>query len=162
MENDLNRDELLKLLKELHFDERYYALYEQFRDRSGKVIYTQADVMAAVTSTGLDFSYHPREKFYAYKERFSLGTVGLHIAVPNATVEFVLVLEAAGKQIGAPFPALARNVALLKNPAFSYEPRSPKIPFVKIVDLHEIMQQGILLFQDITGAVLARSHTVQP
>ena len=161
MLNELNRDELFRILADIHFDERYYALYEHFRDRSGNINYTQDDVMAALAGTGLDFSYHPREKFYAYKEQHSSGTLGLHLAVPCSTVEFILVLQSGGKEIGGPFPALARNTALLRDPSFSYEPRSPKIPFANLSELQQIVQEGIALFQDIKRAFVVRSHTSQ-
>lgn len=162
MATSRNRDDVRKILADMHFETRYYALYEQFRDHAGKTSYTQDNVMAALTSTGLDVRYHPREKFYAYYESHPFGTLGLHVAVPYATVEFILVLTSGDEEIGDPFPGLAYDVARLRHPAFEYDPPYPKIPFSTVAALHQIVQQGVGLFHDVRRALLVHLQGAQP
>lgn len=161
MTSELNHNELLKLLLKVQFDERYYSLYEQFRDRSTNTTSTRYDVTAALASTRLDFTFHMRERFYAYKELYVFGSVGLHLALPHASVELILVLQVDGQQIGGPFPALARRVALLRDPGFLYEPRSPKIPFSNPDQLRQVVQQGVGLFREVQRAILARFDAIE-
>jgi hypothetical protein len=146
---------LIAALADAGFADRYYGQYAATRDRGPLPGYTSDDIMAALSGTGLDFAYEPREKIYVYREQHPRGVVGLNVAVPNSTVELILVLQADGQQIGGPFPRLARQAARLKDPDFTPEPASPKLPFGTLDELADTLRFGVQLFGDVRRAIAA-------
>ena len=153
-EKQLN-ETVIAVLAGAGFAERYYAQYAATREHKAAAAYTQDDVMAALSRTGLDFAYEPREKVYVYREQHPRGLLGLNIAVPNSTVELILVAQLDGRQVGGPFPLLANQAARLRDPAFAPKPAYPKLPFSTTAELAEALQFGVSLFGDAQRALAA-------
>lgn len=144
--------QLVAALAASDFADRYYRYYEQRHGR-GPMSGPDAERVAALLArTGRSFRYDRREQVYAYRERHARGRIGLNVALPYSTVELILVLECDGQQIGGPFPALARKAALLRDPAFSYEPRAPKLPFGTEIELAHTLMFGVELFDQARAA----------
>lgn len=144
---------LLESLSAIQFAERYYSFYEQCRDHSRMTGYTQDMLMQALTATGLDFAYQPREKLFVYREQHPRSIIGLNVAFPNSLIELVLVLQVDGQQLGGPFPRLARKVAQLRDPQFTYNPASPKLSFSNEQELQAGAKFGVALFHDVQQAL---------
>lgn len=144
---------LLALVADTDFAERYYGYHAQHRARGRFEGYTEDDIMTALSATGLDFTYNPREKFYAVREQQPVGTIGLNVAFPQSTAEFILVLQVDAQHIGGPFARLANEAARARDPQATFDPPYPKLPFSNSAELAEVTRFGVGLYRDLKHAI---------
>jgi hypothetical protein len=146
--------ELVTRLAGIDFARRYYEFYERHPLGGQRPALGQAGYQAAIDRLPMEFTYHRRERFFGTVEWHGETAVGLNVAFSESRVELILTVQVGGVRFGGPFPLLARQVAQLDNPAFAYEPRSPKLPFRDEAGLHEAVEFGAALFEDARRAIL--------
>ncbi len=149
--------ELVARLAGIDFARRYYELYERHPHDGQRPALGQADYQAAIDRLPMEFTYHRRERFFGTVEWHGETAGGLNIAFSETRVELILTVQVGGVRFGGPFPLLARQVARLDNPAFTYEPRSPKLPFGDEAGLHEAVDSGAALYENARRAILGTS-----
>ncbi|MCU0491398.1 MAG: hypothetical protein MUD01_07415 [Chloroflexaceae bacterium] len=147
--------ELIQLLTDRNFADRYYRYYEQCRGRGEMKDYTPEKAMEVLATSGLDVSYDRREKFFTYREKHDSRIIGVNVSYNHSMAELILTLQLGEHKLGGPFPMLARQTALLRDPAFTYEPRSPKLPFSNQQELNEVTRWGVDMFLEIKQAIQA-------
>jgi hypothetical protein len=146
---------LLTALQGIDFDRRYYDFWEKTRTRMGKPFTIDpAQLADVVGKSGLAFTFDKKEKFYRHDEKGPDYLLKLHIAFPASTVECGLYLVASAT-IGGPYPRLARLIGEQRDPSFSPEPPSPKLPYTNLDELGEAVQFGCELFIAARDAIAA-------
>jgi hypothetical protein len=146
---------LLERLRKIDFDRRYFDYYRVHADRENSTMRTtRADLEAVLSDTPLNFKYYTKENFFQHKERHPRCELVLNIAFPYSTAEFILHVRTNCGPAGGPYPLLARQVATMRDPDFVASPRSPKLPFSNAIELKEVVQFGLSLFEDAKRAIL--------
>jgi hypothetical protein len=148
------RGELVRRLATVDFAGRYYAWYEQSPPPGDPPRLGQAAYEAALAELPLDFTYDRRERFFGASERFPGAETGLNVAFGPGRAELILKVTVAGERVGAPFTLLARQVAQLADPDFSYTPRAPKLYFADEAGLRATLRVAIGLYEDARRVVL--------
>ncbi|MCA9953103.1 MAG: hypothetical protein KC434_00170 [Anaerolineales bacterium] len=150
-------EKLIDLLAEIDFDKRYYEFYQSMvESEDSDTSLTRADFEATLVQTTLDFNYHKKENFFQHKQSHPNADMALHIAFPyRSMAEFILTVNTAAGPIGGPFPQLARQVGLRRDPDFSPSPRSPKLPFADEYELEKVIKFGIDLFEHAKTSILS-------
>jgi hypothetical protein len=147
---------LYKLLSQMEFAERYYRFFQQTqRNYQGEASFEQEDFADALSSTGVDFKYDKRERFFGHKESHPSCDLTLNVAFLDDSVEFILAVKTSQGYIGGPFTVLARQVKRLGTPDFDYSPRSPKPQFSNAEQLQDVVNFGVLLFKDAKRVILS-------
>jgi len=138
----------LEALAQTDFAVRYYGLFETFRSRQSVAGKSDVDVKQVVGKISMPIAYETRESVYTYH-----STADLKFVTRSSVVEFTFAYDMPQGAIGGPFALLASGAALLKDPAFTYSPLTPAIPFASAEDLRSILDQGFMLFDIAKGAV---------
>jgi hypothetical protein len=129
MADDLSDCELLDLLDELDFSARYYTFCDRYRAPAGDPGLTRADHTAALSASGLEFSYQSREKFFRHREQAARGLLTFNLAFGRSSLEGILTVAVGDNVLGGPFHSLASELATRKDPGFTREPAYPRMPF---------------------------------
>ena len=159
---ELAKQRLLHALVSIHFSERYYRYYEQTRQRSPQELITHENILQALDSTGFDFKFDTREKFFYHREKHDVFQVSLHIAFTSSAAEFILAVKTPVGSVGGPFSLLAEEVALQYDAGFSYLPPYPDPLFSNLQELQEVILFGISLFEDAKQAFLSSAERRSP
>lgn len=149
---------LISALASIRFSERYYDYYGQTRHRPPQNFMAREEIIQTLASTGLDFKFDTREKFFYHHEKHDAFQLGLHAAFTSSTAELILVIKTPAGYIGGPFSLLARQVALRHDANFSYSPPYPKLLFSDKQELGEVILFGISLFEDAKQAFIASAE----
>jgi uncharacterized beta-barrel protein YwiB (DUF1934 family) len=150
-----SEEKLLKILQKINFDKNYYQYYEKCSNRSEKSNLKLDAFESVLMSSSLDFKYDKREKFFGHKTTVARYDVVFNIAFPYSCVELILSIKVDKScKIGGPFPTLARKVARLSDPNFSYSPYSPVLPFSNHIELRDTVKFGISLFEEVKQSIL--------
>lgn len=152
----LTQELLIKLLADIDFDKRYYRLAESHAGAmKARPPASWLDTAKTfLEASPLAFKFKKREKFFSHLAAYNGCDVGLNIAFPYAQVELILVLKVAGNHIGDPFPGLARDVGVWRDPHFAPSPPFPKISFANTEQLKEVLESGLDLFEDSRRVIL--------
>jgi hypothetical protein len=146
-------DRLLQLLAEMDFSQRYYRFYEDCA-RHAEGSGTQDVFVEAVRGVPFEFRYVKKDKFFEHVEASPVGEFVFKAAFVYSAVEFLFHVRTPQGTVGGPFPRLAREAAQARDPAFSYGPASPKLPFDDAAQARAIVEWGIARFAEIKAAVL--------
>lgn len=145
---------LLGLLVGIGFPQRYYRFYEDCA-RHAEGSGTPDVFVEAVAGIPFDFRYVKKDKFFEHVENSPAGELVFKAAFVHSAVEFLFHVRTPQGAVGGPFPKLAREAAQARDPAFSYSPASPKLPFGDVAQAQAIVEWGIARFAEIKAAVLA-------
>lgn len=146
---------LIAALITIQFSERYYSYYEQTCHRPPQELIAHEEIIQTLVSTGLDFKFDTREKFFYHREKRDAFQFGLHAAFTSSSAELILVIKTPVGYIGGPFSLLARHAALRHDADFSYSPPYPKLMFSDKQELREVILFGASLFEDAKQAFIA-------
>lgn len=156
------KQRLIHALVGIHFSERYYRYYEQTCHRSPQKFMAHENIVKALISTGLDFKFDTREKFFYHREKHDAFQISLHVAFTSSAVEFILAVKTPVGHIGGPFSLLAEEVALRHDAGFSYSPPYPDPLFSDLQELREVILFGTSLFEDAKQAFLEAAGHQSP
>lgn len=150
------KEKLSRLLLSLNFDQQYYQLYESLRSSIGKSLANESRSLQErlLKGAGLQVQFDGRENFFAHRETVAVGQFGLNAIFRNSEAEFVLAIDLAAGSMGGTFHGLAREVALRRDPAFSYQPRYPRLPYASEAELQRVIGFAVDRFQQIKAALL--------
>jgi hypothetical protein len=147
---------LLDLLAGIDFGRRYYAYYERCRGRGKMPAYGREDLEAALATVPLGFTYQRREDFFRHQEVAGPGlTLALNVAFPASTAELILDVRTPTARLGDPYKLLAREIERRRDPAFSFSPPYPDLPFSNADELREVIAFGVGLYAEAREAILA-------
>jgi hypothetical protein len=146
---------LLELLHRLDFARRWYDLCASTLPSRGADPLPAAEVAAALAATGRIFRYDRRERFYATRERVAAGELGLNLWPPTSAIQFILVVKTPVRHIGDTFAMLMRSVQKHLGPALPAEPNYPDPHYRDGTELRRILAEGLRLYDNVAGAVLA-------
>ncbi len=147
-------EKLLALLAEMDFPQKYYRFYEdcaRHAEGSGSL----DTFVEAVRSVPFKFRYVKKDKFFEHAADSPVGEFVLKVAFYYSAVELLFHVRTPDGTVGGPFPKLAREAAQVRDPAFTYTPASPKLPFDDAAQTRAIVEWGIARFEEIKAAVLA-------
>lgn len=159
---ELAKQRLLHALVSIHFSERYYRYYEQTRQRSPQELIAPENIVQALGSTGLDFKFDTREKFFYHREKHDAFQLSLHIAFTSSAAEFILAVKTPDGSIGGPFSLLAEEVALQHDADFFYLPPYPDPLFSNLQELKEVIMFGTSIFKDAKWSFLSFAEHQSP
>jgi hypothetical protein len=152
---------LIRILASIGFDDRYYSYLATKSSPSQPATrrFSLDEFSASLASTGLEFKFHRKEKFFGHSETTAGYRFVLNALFTDATLELVLgVTMASGEVIGGPYALLARDVRLLSGRSVPEGAPYPKLPFYDQTTLSEAVQLGVSLFKDIRLAILSNQQ----
>ena len=146
----------LEELKTFNFDSRYYEFAMTLRDRKTLPKVSIADWEQVLKNLGLKFRYNAKEKFFDLEERAEGDcTIGLRLAMTTGMLEPILVLKGKKQNFSGPFQLLAYKVGVLRDANFSPKPPYPKLPYLNVEQLREVISFSLELFESVAGRLLS-------
>ena len=150
-------EQLLKLLTDINFDQRYYDYVDAHKNSEATLTQAQIkeQIKNALQNSGNAASYNQKEKFFRFEEQAGPYTLANTIALYyESGLELIILVQNDSDKFGGPLHGLARDVALKRDPKFSYSPRYPRIPFGNKEELTEAVDFSLELFNEIKQALL--------
>jgi hypothetical protein len=149
---------LSELLRDIDFSGRYYAYCDAHPLEEATFALSPAEQRRLIASTGLDFKYNARDRFFAHIEGNEARRLQLNISFEDRYVELGLSFRTGAGVIGGPFHVLAHNVErLLHGPDLKREPRHPRLRFTSTDDADQAFELGLDLYRDARTQILGES-----
>lgn len=144
---------LIEILAGIGFSTRYYAFCDLRKGVKGGAWGPEA-YEAALGTTGLEFKYDKRERFYGHQESVGTCQLILNAAFRDGVLELVLAIRTPSGTVGGPFHLLALQSALSKDGDFVHTPPYPRIPFGSREELDEAVRFGFELYREARDLIL--------
>jgi hypothetical protein len=149
---------LAELLRDIDFSGRYYGYCDQHPLKAAKFALSPAEQRRLIASTGLDFEYDSRERFFGHREGNESRRVQLNISFDDRYVELGLSFSTGAGVIGGPFHVLAEKVErLVHGPDWDRDPRYPRLRFTSNEEAEHAVSLGLELYRDARARILGES-----
>lgn len=149
---------LAELLHGIDFSGRYYAQCDAHPLTASTFALPFAEQRRLVESTGLDFRYDSRERFFGHREAAPPHLIQLNVIFDDRYVEPGLSFRTGAGVIGGPYHVLAREVEhVAKGPHLDRDPRYPRLRFVTTEEAERQFAFGMALFRESRPLILGES-----
>jgi hypothetical protein len=134
------------------FDERFYSIFEQLRNRATDRKWKKDEIASILEETGLRFEYVKSERFFNHAEIVGNMRLEVGVNVRQSEVELLLNIYRGEEGTGGPFQLLAKQVADRRQPGFNFDPPYPWLPAASIDDMRLIARFAITVFNELKKA----------
>lgn len=154
---EVNKSRLVRLLTRIDFGGRYYDFCDRHAGAHPDPRLSHADHEKAISATGLDFKYDKRERFFGHRESIKGTTLYLNISLAHPDVELILAFDTPVGRVGGTFQGLAAAAEALSRPGCQHQPPYPRLPFRTFDDLHDALQFGVGLYNEVRALIIAET-----
>lgn len=149
---------LAELLSDMDFSDRYYTQCDTRPLTASTYVLSPEEQRRLIASTGLEFAYDSRERFFGHREEAPPHRIRLNIIFGERYVEPVLAFSTGAGVIGGPFHVLARRTeAFVRGPELDRDPRYPRLRFISTDEAERQFAFAIELFRDTRPVILGES-----